>query len=170
MCLTVIDSSVLYFDRFDMKWLRFDQIDWSKNCLSVFDPNVLGFVRFKPNWLSFGRLDWSEIVFDWVRQKVAISRPIELNWFYYDRLDCSKKIFDCVWPKRAMFRPTWLELAMLRPFRRKQNCSCFCLTHACYVLNNSIWTRYVWTDSAEARTGFDWVWTERPMFRLNRLK
>ena len=165
-CSTVFDKSVLCLDGLEKTdYLSTDSTE-AKMCLTVFDPSVLCFFRLDlirlyldqkfnltvliPSVLTFARLD--------------------LNWLGFDRLDFRENVLDSVRPKHAKFRPTRLDLAMLQPTRLNQNSNWICSTHACYVLTDSIWTGYVWTDSAEAKTGFDWVWPERIMFRPNRLK
>ena len=48
MCLTVLDSSVLYRDRHDLNWLYCDRLFWSEILFDCFDPSLLCFDRLDP--------------------------------------------------------------------------------------------------------------------------
>ena len=120
MCSIELDQSLLYFDRFDPNWLRFDRLHpfcyvlndstRGKKCSIVFDEaNYDTTHSTQVGYVSTESTEGKRFILC-LTQVSFISTDSKLNCYVSTDLTKGKTMFDCIRSHTAMFQPTRLKL------------------------------------------------------------
>ena len=131
--------------------LRFADLTWTGYLSTNWAEAKLVLTKFVLSLQCFDRLEWGKNVFNCVRPKRAMLWPTLLKMTMFRMIRTKQKSVRLCSAQSCIVRPTRLDLAMLRQTRLKQKRHLMRSTLACYVLTDSIWTGYVWTDSTNAK-------------------